>query len=102
MLKCPKCGEPDIERDHVFTRSGERRVVDITFKCLFSATFDEGLTDEEMQKKLQEFNDSSNCSLRLLHVDLDYSVIERARHASDRAARDRDHYKNGRYQAPDY
>lgn len=51
-LKCPECGE-----DEQF-RSGNNRTVMVLFKCGFSATFDAGLSEEEMQKKLDEFKAS--------------------------------------------
>ena len=49
-LVCPRCGEEEL-----FRREGKvngERVMTVVFKCFSAATFEEGLTDEEMQRRL--------------------------------------------------
>jgi len=53
MLHCPKCKSKETFRKKIT----EGQLV-IIFKCMFSSTFDLGLSDEEMQKKLDEFESS--------------------------------------------
>jgi hypothetical protein len=52
-LKCPECGAEVLRRVHA-----DHKVIVVVFKCFFSATFDEGLSDEDMQSKLDEFKRS--------------------------------------------
>lgn len=48
-LYCPKCKAPEIFRnEHEYG-------ITVIFACFFSATFDKGLTDEQMQEKLNRF-----------------------------------------------
>ena len=55
-LKCPRCGKEELSRKDGIVNG--KRVVTVIFKCFFSATFEEGLTDKEMQKRLDEFEKS--------------------------------------------
>lgn len=51
-LKCPECGEG------VLHTNIEEDVEVVVFRCLFSATFDRGVSVEDAQKKLDEFKKS--------------------------------------------
>ena len=53
-LKCPRCGERELFRRQG-TVNGER-VMTVVFKCFFAATFEEGFTDQEMQKRLDQLS----------------------------------------------
>ena len=54
QLKCPECGEPVLS--HVI--DDQKNIEVVVFKCLFSATFDRGISPEDAQKKLAEFKSS--------------------------------------------
>ena len=56
QLKCPRCDKEELSRKEGIVNG--KRVVVVIFKCFFSATFEEGLTDQEMQKRLDEFEKS--------------------------------------------
>lgn len=47
-LYCPKCKSPEIRRMQ------HHHGVTVLFGCMFSATFDKGLTDEKMQEILND------------------------------------------------
>ena len=51
-LKCPECGE-GVLSTHI-----EEDTETVVFKCMFSATFDRGVSPEDAQKKLDEFKSS--------------------------------------------
>jgi hypothetical protein len=53
-LKCPECGAEVLSR----YQDSEHGLLVIIFKCLFSATFEDNLTNEEMQRRLDEFKSS--------------------------------------------
>ena len=53
-LVCPRCGDGEL-----FRREGKvngERVMTVVFKCFFAATFEEGLTDQEMQRRLDQLS----------------------------------------------
>ena len=59
---CPRCGEGEL-----FRREGKvngERVMTVVFKCFFAATFEEGLTDQEMQRRLDQMSNLEEWSKR--------------------------------------
>lgn len=52
QLKCPECGEAVLHY-HI-----EEDCESVVFRCLFSATFDRGISPENAQRKLDEFKKS--------------------------------------------
>ena len=49
-LVCPRCGEGELFRRE--SKVNGERVMTVVFNCFFAATFEEGLTDQEMQRRL--------------------------------------------------
>lgn len=55
-LKCPECGASVLHTNIDTVRDIEV----VVFRCLFSATFDRGISPEDAQKRLDEFKSSGN------------------------------------------
>jgi len=53
-LHCPRCGADVLTTRH----DSQKKVIVVIFKCIFSATFDDDLSEDEMQKQLDKFESS--------------------------------------------